>query len=146
MEECFNIHVRGLVLTCPRLHRRGRIYVAKFVITNPINDAGMEILEKEGNYYLARNSDPDNYLDKMEDAECLIVSIASCDQNVIKNSPNLKVIGRTGVGYDSVDVSYATSKGIPVVITPEANSRSVAEAAIASIYELSKNVIKSNLS
>lgn len=118
--------------------------MAKFVITNPINDAGMELLENEGDYYLARNSNPNNYLDKMEDAECLIVSIASCDKNVIENSPNLKVIGRTGVGYDSVDVSYATSKGIPVVITPGANSRSVAEAAIASVFALSKNMIKSN--
>lgn len=38
--------------------------------------------------------------------------------HAIENSPKLKVIGRTGVGYDSVDVKKATELGIPVVITP----------------------------
>lgn len=116
----------------------------KFVITNPINKVGLNQIKEVGNYYLAGNPNPNNYLSEMKDADCLIVSIASCDKNVIINSPNLKVIGRTGVGYDTVDVEYATSQGIPVVITPGANSRSVAEATFASIYSLSKNIVKAN--
>lgn len=59
-----------------------------------------------------------------------------------ENSPNLKVIGRTGVGYDSVDVKTATSHGIPVVITPGANNRSVAEHAVAMMFALSKNLVE----
>lgn len=72
----------------------------------------------------------------------LIVRIAKCDANAIENSPKLKVIGRTGVGYDSVDVKKATELGIPVVITPGANNRSVAEHAVAMIFALSKNLIE----
>ena len=75
----------------------------------------------------------------MKDADALIVRIAKCDKNVIENSPNLKVIGRTGVGYDSVDVEAATKAGIPVVITPGANNRSVAEHAVAMMFSIAKN-------
>ena len=68
--------------------------------------------------------------------------MTKCDGHAIENSPNLKVIGRTGVGYDSVDVKTATSHGIPVVITPGANNRSVAEHAVAMMFALSKNLVE----
>ncbi|MDY3006690.1 hydroxyacid dehydrogenase [Anaerococcus porci] len=115
-----------------------------FVITNPINNKALDIINDVGSYYLANDSNPNNYIEKMENADALIVSIASCDQNVIKNSHNLKVIGRTGVGYDTVDVNLATKYGIPVVITPGANSRSVAEATIGALFALSKKIIEVN--
>ena len=44
------------------------------------------------------------------------------------------------MGYDSVDVKKATELGIPVVITPGANNRSVAEHAVAMMFALSKNL------
>ena len=78
----------------------------------------------------------------MREADALIVRIAKCDGHVIENSPNLKVIGRTGVGYDTVDVKTASAHGIPVVITPGANNRSVAEHAVAMMFALSKNLIE----
>ena len=46
------------------------------------------------------------------------------------------VYKRQGVGYDSVDVKKATELGIPVVITPGANNRSVAEHAVAMMFAL----------
>lgn len=112
----------------------------KFVMTQAVAPEGMEMLEGIADIYVADNQDPNNYLNEMQDADALIVRIAKCDGNVIKNSPNLKVIGRTGVGYDTVDVKTATEQGIPVVITPGANNRSVAEHAIAMMFALSKNL------
>ena len=103
---------------------------------------GMQLLDGIADVYVADNQDPNNYLDEMKDAAALIVRIAKCDANAIENSPKLKVIGRTGVGYDSVDVKKATELGIPVVITPGANNRSVAEHAVAMIFALSKNLIE----
>ena len=91
---------------------------------------------------MADNQDPNNYLDQMADADALIVRIAKCDGHASENSPNLKVIGRTGVGYDTVDVKKATQLGIPVVITPGANNRSVAEHAVAMMFALSKNLVE----
>lgn len=112
----------------------------KFVMTQAVCPQGMELLKDIAQVYVADNGDPNNYLDEMRDADALIVRIAKCDGKAIAGSPALKVIGRTGVGYDSVDVAEATKRGIPVVITPGANNRSVAEHAVAMMFALSKNL------
>ncbi len=59
---------------------------------------------------------------------------------VIDAAPRLRVIGRTGVGVDSIDVARATERGIPVINTPGANSRSVAEGALTLALVLLKEV------
>ena len=114
----------------------------KFVMTQAVCPEGMKLLDGVANVYVANDRDPNNYLDQMADADALIVRIATCDGHAIANSPNLKVIGRTGVGYDSVDVAEATKRGIPVVITTGANNRSVAEHAVAMMFALSKNLVE----
>ena len=53
-------------------------------------------------------------------------------------APNLKVIGRHGVGYDLIDVAAATRARLPVMITGIANSPSVAEHALYLMLELAK--------
>ncbi len=111
----------------------------KFVMTQAVCPEGIAKIEGKADYYIADNGNPNEYLDEMKDADALIVRIAKCDKNVIENSPNLKVIGRTGVGYDSVDVEAATKAGIPIVITPGANNRSVAEHAVAMMFSIAKN-------
>ena len=59
---------------------------------------------------------------------------------VIDAAPGLRVIGRTGVGVDSIDVARATERGIPVINTPGANARSVAEGALTLALVLLKEV------
>lgn len=114
----------------------------KVVMTQALCQQGLKMLEGKAKVYIADDADPNHYLDEMKDADALIVRIASCDANVIQNSPNLKVIGRTGVGYDSVDVDAATKAGIPVVITPGANNRSVAEHAVGMMFAIAKNFVE----
>lgn len=117
----------------------------KFTMTQAVCPEGMELLKDLAQVYVADNPDPNNYLDEMQDTDALIVRIAKCDGHAIENSPSLKVIGRTGVGYDSVDVKKATELGIPVVITPGANNRSVAEHAVAMMFALSKNLFEAQV-
>ena len=112
----------------------------KVVMTQPLCPEGFDALGKDVDVYIANDPDPERYLDRLADADALIVRVASCSAKVIDHSPNLKVIGRTGVGYDTVDVRKATEKGIPVVITPGANSRSVAEHAAAMLFALAKDL------
>lgn len=114
----------------------------KFVMTQAVCPEGMELLEGKAEIYIADDQDPNHYLDEMKDADALIVRIARCDGNAIAHSPGLKVIGRTGVGYDTVDVKAASERGIPVVITPGANNRSVAEHAVAMMLALAKNLVE----
>lgn len=58
----------------------------------------------------------------------------------LDSMPNLKVIARTGVGVDDVDVEAATERGIPVAITPGVNSTAVAEGAFAHMLQLVKSL------
>lgn len=112
----------------------------KFVMTQAVCPEGMKMLENKAEVWVADNPDPNQYLSEMQNADALIVRLASCNGQVIDQSPQLKVIGRTGVGYDSVDIEAATRHGIPVVITPGANNRAVAEHAVAMMFALSKNL------
>ena len=57
---------------------------------------------------------------------------------VIEKAPDLRVIGRTGVGYDSVDIAAATRRRIPVVYTPGVGSRAIGEAAMGYMLTLCK--------
>ena len=115
----------------------------KVVITQALCAEGMELLAGH-EMYIADAPDPNDYLDEMKNADALVMRLASCNRNVIENSPDLKVIGRTGIGYDTVDVRTATEHGIPVVVTPGANVRSVAEHAVAMMFALSKNMVEAH--
>ena len=78
----------------------------------------------------------------IKDAEALLLSTAfKMTREVIERAANLKVISRTGVGVDNVDVKAATEKGILVLNTPEANSISVAEHTLALIVAISKQLV-----
>jgi D-3-phosphoglycerate dehydrogenase len=54
--------------------------------------------------------------------------------------PRLKIIGRTGIGVDRIDLAAATERGILVVNTPDGPTESTAEHAIALLLSLTKNV------
>jgi phosphoglycerate dehydrogenase-like enzyme len=58
-------------------------------------------------------------------------------------APGLKVIARTGIGYDKVDISAATERGIAVCNTPDAPTISTAEHTIALMLMVAKNIKRS---
>ncbi|MET7317360.1 NAD(P)-dependent oxidoreductase [Streptomyces thermoviolaceus] len=62
------------------------------------------------------------------------------DEDFLDRTPRLRVIARTGVGVDLVDVTAASARGIPVVITPDSGSRAVAEGVFAMTLHLTKRL------
>jgi phosphoglycerate dehydrogenase-like enzyme len=74
-------------------------------------------------------------------ADAAIVRAAyRVDKELLDRMPALKVIARTGVGTDLVDVAEANRRGIPVVITPGSNTASVAEGVFAHLLALVKRL------
>ena len=71
-----------------------------------------------------------------EEAEYYLVTYFGVPAEVIDRGSSLKMIQRTGAGYDHVDVEYAKSKNIPVALAMGSNATSVAELAIAHILTL----------
>lgn len=53
---------------------------------------------------------------ELKDADVLIVTTYKTTKDVIAAAPNVKLIQRTGVGVDMVDVAYAKEKNIPISI------------------------------
>ena len=119
----------------------------KVTMTEAICKEGMALLEDKARIFVAHDAHPHNYLDQLKDTDMFIVRVAdkgAVDKETMESSPALKVIGRPGIGYDSVDVETATRLGIPVVVTPGANNRSVAEHAVTLMLALSKNMIEAD--
>ena len=61
-------------------------------------------------------------------------------KDLIDVCPNLKVIVRGGAGLDTIDHEYAKEKGIAVMNTPLANSKSVAELAIGYMLMMARSL------
>lgn len=67
---------------------------------------------------------------ELADADILIDTTYKVTKEIIDAAPNVKLIQRTGIGVDMVDVEYAKEKGIPVSVCRGFNSTSVAELAV----------------
>jgi len=83
----------------------------------------------------------------LADAEALIVrSAVQVDDALMEKAPNLRVIGRAGVGVDNIDADAATRRGIVVMNTPGANAVAVAELTIGLMLSLARKVPAANAS
>src|SRR5688500_12731920 len=60
--------------------------------------------------------------------------------------PRLKVIGRAGIGVDTIDVPAASARGIVVMNTPFGNSITTAEHAIAMLFALAREIPQADAS
>ncbi|HIF15598.1 MAG TPA: 3-phosphoglycerate dehydrogenase [Bacteroidetes bacterium] len=100
-----------------------------------IDKAGQLALEEAGFNVDINNIPQDELAGKLSNYEVLLVrSATKVRKDLIDSCPNLKMIGRGGVGMDNIDVEYARSKGITVVNTPAASSLSVAELVYAHLF------------
>ncbi len=72
-----------------------------------------------------------SYLVEHKVSALLVRSATQVGRDLIDSCPELKLIGRGGVGMDNIDVAYAREKGLQVVNTPAASSDSVAELVFA---------------
>ena len=86
------------------------------------------------------NRTPEELADILGDAVGVIASTDPFDASVFAACPNLRVIARTGVGVDAVDLAAATSAGVVVATTPGANGEAVADHALAMILALQRRL------
>jgi len=119
----------------------------KILISDPVSEQGIEILEKEFDVDIATGLKPEELIKRIGNYEALIVrSETQVTKDVISAGKKLKIIGRAGVGVDNIDVNAATERGIIVVNAPEGNTISAAEHTIAMMMALSRNIPQANAS
>ena len=101
--------------------------MSKILANDGISESGKVALEEKGFQVITEKVDQENLIDTInkEDIEVLLVrSATTARKELIDACPNLKIIGRGGVGMDNIDVEYAKEKGLEVYNTPAASSSS----------------------
>ena len=102
-----------------------------------ISQSGIEALEANGFNVITTNVAQEqliNFINENDIVALLVRSATTARKDLIDACPNLKIIGRGGVGMDNIDVDYAREKGLQVINTPAASSASVAELVFAHLY------------
>jgi len=107
----------------------------KILANDGIDPIGKQMLEDAG-FIVDTNNIPQAELPvKLQAYDAITVrSATKVRKDLIDACPNLKLIGRGGVGVDNIDVEYAKGKGIGVYNTPASSSLSVAELVFASLF------------
>jgi len=107
----------------------------KVLANDGIDPVGKKMLEEAGFIVDTNNIPQDELPARLNEYDVLTVrSATKVRQALIDAAPNLKVIGRGGVGVDNIDVAYAKEKGIPTYNTPASSSLSVAELVFAHLF------------
>jgi len=117
----------------------------KVLINDGIHPDGQLLLEEAG-YEVHTNKIAQEDLPKELpnfDAIC-VRSATKVRTDLINQCPKLKIIARGGVGLDNIDVKHAQSKGIEVINTPAASSKSVAELVFAHLFGIVRSLHLSN--
>lgn len=107
----------------------------RILANDGIDPIGKDLLEKAG-FQVDTNHIPQAELaEGLKNYDAITVrSATKVRKDLIDACPNIKLIGRGGVGMDNIDVEYAKSKGLAVVNTPAASSLSVAELVFAHLF------------
>ena len=80
-----------------------------------------------------------------KDADVVLVgTVPHTTRKVLEALPNLKMVGRSGVGVDSIDLSAATELGICATNTPGINTSEVADHAMAMLLSITRKVPEQN--
>ena len=121
--------------------------MTKVLANDGIDAQGKAILEKQGFTVVTENVPQDKLINALNEngySGLTVRSATKVRKDVIDACPNLKLIGRGGVGMDNIDVEYARSKGVAVVNTPAASSLSVAELVFGHLFTLVRSLQESN--
>jgi D-3-phosphoglycerate dehydrogenase len=115
----------------------------KFVATGPVPPIVHQILGRVAPLEVAPQTDEASLIALMPGTIGLVARAdTAISAPVIEAGSSLKVIGRTGVGYEKVDIACATARGVPVILTPGAAARAVAESTLGAILALTKKLFE----
>ena len=121
---------------------KGLFMEHKILVVEKIHQAGMDILASCGDVVIAPDTSEATIVSMIGDCDGLLTRSSKITAPMIEAGKNLKVIGRHGIGVDTIDVDCATRCGVKVCNTPTANVISVAEQVIADMMYFSKEAHK----
>lgn len=113
------------------------------LVTDPLHEAGLKMLEEtpDVTFIAPGKMARDDVLAAIPQAHALLLrSGTKADRELIEAAPNLKIIGRAGVGVDNIDLEAASEYGIVVMNAPDSNTVAVAELTLGLMISLARQI------
>ena len=121
----------------------------KVLVSDALSEVGVRIFEETPGIEVSVQTDlgPEGLLREIGAYDALVIrSATKVTREVIEAGVNLKVVGRAGIGLDNVDIDAASRRGIVVMNTPEGNTITTAEHAIALLMSMTRNIPRATAS
>ncbi|MCL5996630.1 MAG: phosphoglycerate dehydrogenase [Chloroflexi bacterium] len=121
----------------------------KILIPDDLSAAGLDLLKADPDVsvHVVKKLPRTELLAQIGEYDALIVrSETKVDKEVIENGHKLRVVGRAGIGVDTIDVDAATHRGIIVMNTPQANTIATCEHTIAMMLAMARNIAQADAS
>ena len=117
----------------------------KILANDGIDANGKKMIEEAGFIVDTNKISQEKLISELNNFDAILIrSATKIRKELIDASPNLKLIGRGGVGMDNIDIEYAKKKGIKVINTPASSSISVAELVFAHLFSCARFIQISN--
>ena len=104
-----------------------------------------EYIDPEAEALLREKAEVVNSFDRIAEIDAIILRNIPVTAEMMDQAKKLKVIGKHGVGVNTIDVEAARDRGIRVVYTPTANADSVAEMTVALFLALERGIVEANM-
>ena len=122
----------------------------KVLVSDSLSPTAVQIFRDRGvavDFEPVLGKDRDALIEKIRDYDGLAIRSATrVTEAVLAAAPNLKVIGRAGIGVDNVDLAAASRRGVIVMNTPFGNSITTAEHAIALMFAVARQIPEASAS
>ena len=122
----------------------------KVLVSDKLSETAVQIFRDRGievDFEPALGKDKDALLAKIGDYDGLAIrSATKVTDKLLDAAPNLKVVGRAGIGTDNVDKTAASKKGVIVMNTPFGNMITTAEHAIAMMFAVARQIPEASAS
>lgn len=121
----------------------------KVFVTSIIPEIGIEILKKNGIEVVQNKNympiEKEKLIRKAKECDALLCLLSNkIDKEIIDSLPNLKVIANYAVGFNNIDVEYATQKKIWVTNTPDVLTDATADLAFALLLACARRIVEAD--
>lgn len=121
----------------------------RVLISDVLGEVGVQMFEAEKGIEVDVNTglSPEELKEIIGAYDALVIrSATKVTEDLLNAAPNLKVVGRAGIGLDNVDIPAATRRGVVVMNTPTGNVVTTAEHSIAMMMSLTRNIPSGTIS
>lgn len=118
------------------------------LVTNTLPDEAMALARDRATVDLHPGPRPlskSDLVQRLRDKDGIVCLITdSVDAEVLSTAPRLRVVANVAVGYNNIDVSTATARGILVTNTPEVLTETTADFAWALLMATARRLVEAD--